>query len=506
MRLMGIDVGTTGCKVALFDESGTLLEVTSREYEVLIPYPNWAEQDVEYVWLLVQDAIREIIAISTEDAVCTEQIGAIGLSVQGEAVLPVNTSGRALQYAILGMDTRTDAQNMQLREQVGAREIFEHTGMPLHTSNTLPKLMWLKEHEPDIWRTADKFLLYEDFFVQKMTGSAYISHCLASRTQLYETCANKWSERLMGLLDLKPGRLAQIHPSGTPVGRMLPDLAADLGFSTSPLIVAGGHDQACGALGVGLTQPGQAMVSTGSAEVVEVVSDTPSLNTQLYQGNMSVYKHTVPDRFLTMTLNHSGGLVLRWFRDTLGQLEVKQSQDRGLDAYDLLLNQASSEPTGLLWLPHFAGSGTPTFDTASKGAVLGLNFSTTKADLARAVLEGLCYELQVNLDVLKQGGVHIDELRAIGGGAKSPMWLQLKADITGIPVVVPRVTEAACWGAALLAGVGAGVYSSVTAASEEFVELTAKYEPDSGRSKQYAEIFEIYQDLYPTVKDLLHRL
>jgi xylulokinase len=199
-------------------------------------------------------------------------------------------------------------------------------------------------------------------------------------------------------------------------------------------------------------------------------------------------------------------MVFRWFRDTFGEMEILQSENEGTDAYDLLLNKASDEPSGLLLLPHFSGSGTPDFDTASKGAILGLTFSTTKGDLAKAILEGLTYEMQVNLNLLKRGGVRIDELRAIGGGAKSPLWLQLKADISGIPVVVPHVTEAACWGAALLAGAGAGVYSSIKEASARSVKLAAQYDPDPGRSSQYAELFGIYQDLYPTIKNILHRL
>jgi xylulokinase len=506
MLLMGVDVGTTGCKVALFDEDGNLRYVATREYEVLIPHSGWVEQDVEVVWYLVQDAIREVIALSDEDATCSDHIEAIGLSVQGEAVVPVNASGRVLRYAILGMDTRVNEQNAQLHKVFGAYQIFKHTGMPIHTINTLPKLMWLKANEPEIWQVADKFLLYEDFIIQKMVGVAFISRCLASRTQLYDTISKTWSDYILDFLDLDKNKLGQIYPSGTPVGRMNPELAANLGFSISPLIVTGGHDQACGALGVGLTQPGLAMVSTGSAEVVEVVTDKPSLNEYLYEGNVSVYTHTVPDRYLSMTLNHSGGLVFRWFRDTFGQLEMLQANATGTDAYDVLLHDASAKPSGLLLLPHFAGSGTPTFDTASKGAFLGLTFSTTKSDLAKAVLEGLTYELKVNLEVLTHGGVDINELRAIGGGAKSPLWLQLKADVTGIPVAVPRVTESACWGAALLAGYGVGLYQNIAEAAEQSVVLTSRYEPDPKRSKQYESMYKIYCDLYPAVKDILHRL
>jgi xylulokinase len=378
--------------------------------------------------------------------------------------------------------------------------------MPLHTVNTLPKLLWLKQYEPDLWARAERFLLYEDFLIQKMTGQAAISRCLASRTQLYDIPDDTWSPEILQAIELDPERLAPVQPSGVAVGPMRSDLAADLGLSRAPLVVTGGHDQACGALGVGLVRPGLAMASTGTAEVVEVALDAPALNETLYRGDISVYAHTAPGLYLAMTLNHSGGLVLRWFRDTLGQEEIRQAQASGRDAYELLLQDASPEPTRLLLLPDFAGSGTPACDTASKGAILGLTFATDKTELAKAILEGLTFELRLNLDLLKDGGVRIDELRAIGGGARSELWLQLKADITGVPVVAPRITEAASWGAALLAGVAAGHFASAAQAAEEAVHLERKFEPDPKRAARYEERFALYREVYPTLKSIHHRM
>ncbi len=317
---------------------------------------------------------------------------------------------------------------------------------------------------------------------------------------------DRWSPEILQALGLDPQRLATVKPSGVAVGPMHPALAQDLGLAKAPLVVTGGHDQACGALGVGLVRPGLAMVSTGTAEVVEVALGSPALNETLYRGNISVYAHTVAGLFLSMTLNHSGGLLLRWFRDTLGQEEMRRAEDAGLDAYDLLLQGASPEPTSLLLLPHFAGSGTPTLDTASKGAILGLTFATGKTDLAKAILEGLTFELRLNLDLLRAGGVGIDELRAIGGGARSQLWLQLKADITGIPVVVPRITEAAGWGAALLAGMGAGHFSSAAQAAEEMLHLEQRFDPDPARAARYEERYVLYREVYPALKVLHHRM
>jgi xylulokinase len=323
---------------------------------------------------------------------------------------------------------------------------------------------------------------------------------------LYDLRGGQWSARILDTLGLDPSRLATVHPSGTVIGAMKPDLAEKLGFARPPLIVTGGHDQACGALGVGLTRPGLASVSTGTAEVMEISLAEPVLNETLYNGNISVYAHVVPGLYVAMTLNHSGGLLLRWFRDTLCGEEMSQAQASGSDAYDLLLKQASPEPSPLLILPHLAGSGTPTFDTASKGAILGLTFATTKTDLAKAVLEGLTFELRVNFDLLRAGGVRIDELRAIGGGARSDLWVQLKADILGVPVSVPRVTDAACWGAALLAGVGAGCYSDLGQAVDRALRFDKHFTPDVARQQQYDARFELYREVYPAVSPVNHRL
>jgi xylulokinase len=411
-----------------------------------------------------------------------------------------------MRPAILGMDTRTDEQNTWLCERFGAEHLFERTGMPVHTVNTLPKLLWLKRHEPEVWARASRFLLYEDFLIQKMTGRPVISRCLASRTQLYDIPDDRWSPEILEALDLDEARLATVKPSGVAVESLRAGLARELGLTGNPLVVTGGHDQACGALGVGLTRPGLAMDSTGTAEVVEVALDTPVLNEILYQADISVYAHTAPSLYLAMTLNHSGGLVLRWFRDTFGQEEMRQAQASGRDAYELLLQDASPEPTSLLLLPDFAGSGTPAFDTASKGAILGLTFATDKTELTKAVLEGLTFELRLNLDLLKAGGVAIEELRAIGGGARSELWLQLKADITGVPVVAPRITEAASWGAALLAGVGAGHFGSAGEVAEQTVHLDRRFEPHPARMARYEDRFALYREVYPTLKGIHHRM
>ncbi len=502
MYLIGLDIGTTGCKATLFDDQGSLCASASREYGVDIPHPGWAEQDGEQVWSLARESLADCYRKLGQRA----PVAALGLSVQGEAVAPVDRSGRPLRPFILGMDTRTEAQNQWLRQRFGAQALFQRTGMPVHTINTLPKLVWLKQNQPEIWSAAARFLLYEDFIIARLCGATAISRCLASRTQLYDLRQDGWSAEILAALELDPGRLAPVVPSGTVVGELRLDLAAELGFPNRPLVVTGGHDQACGALGVGLTRPGLSMVSTGTAEVVEVALGEPQLSAELEAGDISIYTHVVPGLYLAMTLNHSGGLILRWFRDAFCQDELVRAQQTGADPYDLIFREAGDGPSPVLLLPHFSGSGTPHFDTQSKGALLGLTFATTRADVARAILEGLCFELRYNLEVLQSGGVAIQELRAIGGGARSPLWLRLKADITGLPVACPQVTEAAAWGAAALAGQGAGVFASAAQAVQERLQFTQRILPQPAQQALYQPRYALYRRLYPALADLLHQV
>jgi xylulokinase len=502
MSIIGLDIGTTGCKAIVFDYDGHILGQAAREYAILTPQPDWFEQDAEEVWQLAWAALSQAVAMASNDPPV-----ALAVSCQGEAIIPVDSDGRPLRPAILGMDTRTGAENEWLAEQFGAEALFERTGMPLHTINTLPKLLWLQRHEPALWQSAHQFLLYEDFFLLRLGGQASISHCLASRTQMYDLSVGDWADDILAECGVERERLAPLAPAnGGVVGTLRSELAAELGLSQTLLLVSGGHDQACAALGSGVTSAGQAMVSTGTAEVVEVAMDSPTLAPALRDGGISVYRHVVPGLFLAMTLNHSGGLLLRWFRDTLGKWEMEQARQTGQDAYDFLLADAPADPTRLLVLPHFAGSGTPTLNTSSKGAILGLTFGDTTASIAKAILEGLTFELRINLDLLRDAGINISELHAVGGGARSNLWLQLKANIGQIPLRVPHVIEAACLGAALLAGVGAGIYPDVASAAAQTVHITHQIKLQPALVEAYNRRYALYRQLYPLVSLLQKQL
>ncbi len=499
MTLIGLDIGTTGCKANLFAYDGQVLASAGREYGLLTPHPGWYEQDAEEVWALAKECLREIAAQPGEPPV------ALALSVQGEAIAPVDQAGRALRPMILGMDTRTTGENEKLAARFGARYLFERTGQPMHTINTLPKVLWLHEYEPEVFGRAWKFLLYEDFILFKLGHEAAISACLASRTQMTAVRTLDWDAELLEGVGLTPDRLSPIVPSGRAIGTIAPQVARDLGLPPALQLVTGGHDQACGAMGAGIIRPGLSMVSTGTAEVIETALPAPVLDPALRAAGISVYAHVVPGLYLAMTLNHSGGLALRWFRDRFGQDERRRAEAGEGDAYDLLLEGAPAGPTRLFFLPHLSGSGTPHFDVESKGAIIGLTVSSDKAQVAQAILEGLTFELKANLDVLVSAGVEFEELRAIGGGAKSARWLQIKADVAGLPIAVPAVTEAAGLGAAMLAGTAAGLYPSLEEAVAQTVRTRTRYTPGPA-STAYQERYELYRQIYPTLRDLLHKV
>jgi xylulokinase len=501
MSIIGLDIGTTGCKAIVFSDDWRVIGQGKREYSILTPQTHWAEQDAELVWKLAVESLAEAISQSKSNPT-----KAMALSVQGEAVIPVDKKGRPLRNAILGMDTRTTQENEWLAETFGAEALYSKTGMPMHTMNTLTKLLWLKKHEPAVWDRSHQFLLYEDYFLRRLTGKASISHCLASRTQMYDLRSGCWAADILDKCGIDAGRLSELAPAaGGVVGNLEKNIAARIGIDGDVLVISGGHDQACAALGSGVIEPGLAMVSTGTAEVVEVAMSQPVLGESLRRGNISVYRHVAAGLFLSMTLNHSGGLLLRWFRDTLGKDKLLEARQSGTDAYDLMLADAKPGPTNLMVLPHFSGSGTPTLDTTSRGAFLGMTFATTQAEMAKAILEGLTFELRVNLDLLRGAGIRIDELHAVGGGARSDIWLQLKADVCQTPLRVPRITEAACLGAAVLASVGAGDYDCINSALQDAVGLDRTIKPSSRNIEAYEQRYELYLELYPKLISILRR-
>lgn len=497
MQLIGLDVGTTGCKAIVFDRSGAMLGSAFREYGVTCDAPGKAEQDAEEVWRLTQETLRQ--ATTQANA---KRVHALSISVQGDAIIPVDDDFRALHPAILGMDYRSAPQARQCEERFGGFELFQRTGMRPHPINSLAKVLLLRDLAPKVFDQARKIVTYADFILGKLGGGAAIDHTMASRTMAFDLATKQWCQEILKPLGLDAARFSTAVPSGTAVGTLRPQLADDLGLPRSLRLVTGAHDQACAALGAGVTHEGLGVVSTGTAEVLSTALGSPALTRAMFDGYYPCYLHAQPGMYFTFALNHVGGILLRWWRDHFAAPEVTAGQHEGRDAYAVIDDHLPEGPAPVMVVPHFNGTGTPLCDLQAKGAIVGLTLATTRHDVAKAILEGLCFELLINLNTMGNSGIRVDELVAVGGGAKSARWLQLKADILGRPIRTLHCREAACLGAALLAGAATGVYASLKEAVRTTVASDRSFEPDPGRVAQYRTRFALYQQLYPALREL----
>lgn len=506
MHLLGLDVGTTGCKAVVFDTEGNQLGSGFREYQIDSDASGKAEQDAERVWALSQEVIREAIARSVgasgSDKRSAGEVAALGISVQGDAIIPVDEKARALSPAILGMDYRPAREAELIADRFGAKELFERTGMRPHPVNSLIKLLWLRENHPETYRRAHRIVTYADFILAKLTGRFVIDNSMASRTMAFNLRDRCWDRGLLGELDVSPELFSEVVPSASAVGTILPAVADTIGLSDRVLVVAGAHDQPAAAVGSGVIDGGQAGVNTGTAEVLSAVSNTPLLGPDVFASYYPCYLHAVPERYFTFALNHVGGLLLRWYRDNFATAEVEQAKREQKDVYETIISKMPAKPTPVLVLPHFNGSGTPWCDMESKGAIVGLSIATTRHDIARSILESQSYELKINLEKLRGVGLPLSSVSAIGGGARSKDWLAIKASILDMPLKTLRCKESGCLGAAILAGAGAGIYSTVADGVKRAVQYESVVEPDRSLVGYYHDRFAVYRELYPTLLPL----
>jgi xylulokinase len=501
MSLLGLDIGTTGCKAAAFNIEGEMLAFAYREYPLIFPQAGWIELDGRQVWHHTQEAIREVAAKTKDDP-----IKALSVSAQGEAVTPLDKNGNILYNSIVTFDTRTSEYVEWWEKRLSKQEIFQTTGMPLHGMYTINKIMWVRDNLPGIFARADKFLCYEDLVFKKLGLTPTIDFSLAARTMAFGLAKKRWSEKILSHAEIDPSLLPEIKPSGTVVGTIPGTVAQQLGLPKGVVAVTGGHDQPCGALGAGIVEPGIAMYATGTVECITPALSRPVLNKRMLENNFSCYPHTCKNMYVTIAFNFSGGSLLRWFRDNFADEERRTARSKGIDVYDLLISQVPEKPGNLFILPHFTATGTPHFDTKSKGAILGLTLSTTKQDIIKAILEGVTFEMKLNTHLLEKSGVKIDRLHAIGGGAKSEIWMQLKADIMNKPIVSLNVTEAACLGAAILAGAATSEFDSIIDAAKQLAKPKQAYEPDKQRADNYEQKFLLYRQIYPTIARLNHQM
>ncbi len=504
MSLLGLDVGITGCKAVAFDLNGAMLAQAYREYPLYQPQPGWMEFEPAEVWTAVKAVIRDVTAATA--ATAGDPVRALCIATHGESVAPVDAQGRPIYRFITAIDTRAAEQARWWGETLGRERIFAITGMPLHPMYTINKLMWLRQHEPGVFAAAERFLCMPDFLFSQLSVPPAMDYSLAARTMAFDVNRLAWSEEILALADLDASRLSRPVASGTVLGEIAPAVAAELGLPRGVLAVVGGHDHACGSVGCGAIAGGIVMDSTGTVECVAVASAKLVLDPKLLASNLPIASHAAPGMYMVLGWTSVGGALLRWYRDNFARAEMAEAAATGQSVYDLILAQASAGPSPVLILPHFVGSGTPALDPASKGAILGLNLSTTAGQIIKGILDSVTYEIKLSVDAMEAAGIVVRELRAMGGGAKSSLWLQTKADILGKPVAAMDVAEAPCLGCAILAGVATGVFPSVEAGVAVMVRRGRVYEPDPALHTRYMEKAALFGQVYPALVELHHRM
>lgn len=501
MSLLGLDIGITGCKAVAFSLTGETLAQAYQEYPLYQPYPGWMELDPAEVWGSVKQVIGKVTSAIPDDPV-----RALSIATHGESVVPMAADGRPLSRFITALDTRAAEETRWWAEQVGKERIFRITGMPLHPMYTVNKLMWLRKHDPATFHAAHRFLCMPDFLFYQLGVPPAMDYSLAARTMAFDVTRLTWSEEILELAGLDAARLSPTRPSGTVLGEVAPAVAAELGLATGAVAVVGGHDHPCGSVGCGAISEGVVMDATGTVECIAVVSPRLVLGPELLENNLPIAAHPIRGMYVVLAWSAVGGALLRWYRDNFGRAEQEEAARSGRDVYDLILAQAPAEPSPVLILPHFVGSGTPWLDPASKGAILGLNLSTTRGQIIKGILDSVTYEIKLSLDAMEAAGVVVREIRAMGGGAKSALWLQTKADIWGKPVVAMDVSEAPCLGCAILAGVATGAFPDAEAGIAQMVRTKRTFEPNAAMHERYMERARLYAQVYPVLAALNHQM
>ncbi len=496
MSLMGIDIGTTGCKAGVFSEAGRLLGLAYREYPTLHRGPGWAELDSIQVIRLIKETITEAAAAAPGDPVA-----ALCVSAMGEAMTPVAATGEILGPAMLSSDVRGGEYARQLAAEMGQAPFYHINPNILAANYSLPKLMWLRDHEAHVFDKTWKFMLWTDLVSFLLGGEAVTSYSHANRTLLFDLKREDWSEPLLEWSGIPRERLAALAPSGVITGTVAASLAGVLGLSPDTKIVLGGHDQCCNALGAGVIRGGKAICGIGTIECITPVFDhVPPLDA-MREARLSIEHHVLPGRYLSFIYNQSG-VLLKWFRDVFAAADQRLLPE-DMDIYEALLGEMPDRPTGLLVLPHFEPTGAPEYLHDSAGVIAGLHTDTTRGTILKAIIEGTAFYFCESLQSLHRLEVDTSEFIATGGGAKSDALLQVRADIFGAPFVRLKNTECGVAGAAMLAGLATGVYAGPEEAVEQFVARDRVFEPEPRNHECYRDLLARYRRLYANLRELL---
>jgi len=500
MSLLGIDVGTTGCKAAVFSEGGQLLASAYAEYDAQRRQPGWAELDTAEVWARIKSMIGQVVARSSSDPVA-----ALAVSSLGEATVPVTEDRQVLGRSILNFDVRGEEYLNGLSSVLEDERLYRINGNTLGNHYGLTKLMWIKHHQPEIYERTHKFLLWSSFVSFMLGADPVVDYSLANRTLLFDIDREVWSEELLELTGLDCAKLPDTAPSGTVVGTVSEHVARELGLPPNVAIVTGAHDQNATAVGCGVITEGRAAYGMGTFICITPVFSQRRDAAIMIECGLNTEHHAVPGKYVSFIYNQGGSLV-KWFRDTFAAAEHRQAEAAGRDVYPDLFSEIPEGPSSIMVLPHFTTTGPPEFISDSCGVIAGLRLETSRGDILKGILEGTTFYLKACVESLSPTGIEIADFRAVGGGSKSDAWIQISADIMGRPFVRPAITEAGTLGSAIIAGVGSGVFSSYEDGVEALVRLERTFDPDPQRQKLYEIRFEKYRGFWPLVAEYLRHL
>ena len=491
MSLLGLDLGTTGCKAAAFALDGRPLGWAYREYPTIHPRPDWAELDARLVWQRVQEVIAAAAAAAQADPVT-----ALSISSFGEATFPVSADRQLLGNAILCADQRGIEHVEALARDIGQEAFFRINPNLLGAQYSLPKLLWLRENQPELVARAYKFLLAADWAAYMLGCEPVACNSLANRTLLLDVRANQWSGPLLTWSGWPGEKLGRVVSGGTVIGVVEGGLAARLGLGPRVAVVAGGHDQCCNALGCGCIAPGAAACGIGTFECITPVFALPGDFDAFRKAGLNIEHHVLPDLFVSFLFNQAGSLV-KWFRQAF-------AADRRDDAdvYAALNRELPEGPTGLLVLPHFEPPLWPRQILDSAGAIVGLRATTARGEILRAIMESATLFFAAAVEALEALKAAPRLITASGGGARSDAWMQIHADVLGVPFARAAFPETGCLGAAMLAGLATGALAGPAAAVQAFVKTDRLFEPDPARHRAYQQRLAIYQRLYPALREI----
>jgi len=495
--LMGIDIGTSGTKTLLIRDDGRLVAKSFADYPLVHPKPGWAEQDPSDWWNATVKSIREVLA---KGNVSGEEVLGLGLSGQMHGAVLLDKTHRVLRPAILWCDQRTAKECDWITAKLGRQGLNRYTCNPALTGFTAPKIIWVKNNEPEIFGRIDRVLLPKDYIRFRLTGIFASEVSDASGTLLFDVQNRRWSAEMMKKLGLNSAWLPEVFESPVSSGKINRETAEATGLKEKTPVVGGGGDQAAGAVGNGVVEPGIISSTIGTSGVV--FAFTASVKKDPLQ-RVHSFCHAVPGKWHVMGVMLAAGGSFQWFRNNMGEEEMQEAKQKGADPYEILTAKAATVPAGsegLIFLPYLMGERTPYPDPNAKAVFFGINPRHKKAHMIRAVMEGVAFGLRDSLEIFRTMKVPIRQIRASGGGGRSSLWRQIQSDIFNTEIVTINAEEGPAFGVALLAGVGTGVYSSVEEACRKTIKVTSRTSPQKQNAKLYDEFYGIYRSLYRDLK------